>query len=93
MAANLLGCFLIGVIAAAGERTEALSPGARLFLATGFCGGFTTMSSMMYESAQMLRSGEYLHGGLYVGVTLAGSMLAFFAGAALVRVLIMSAGD
>ena len=93
MTANILGCFIIGVISGVAERTEMLSPGARLLLATGFCGGFTTMSSMVYESMQMLRSGEYLHGGLYVGATLAGSMLAFVAGAMAVRMLILSAGE
>jgi fluoride exporter len=93
MTANFMGCFIIGVISAVAERTEMLSPGARLLLATGFCGGFTTMSSMVYESMQMLRSGEYLHGGLYIGVTLAGSMLAFIVGAFGVRMLIMSAGE
>ncbi len=93
MAANLLGCFVIGVITAAAERTEAISPASRLLLATGFCGGFTTMSSMVYESMQMLRSGEYLHGVLYVGATLAGSMLAFVVGVIGVRLLIMSAGE
>lgn len=93
MAANFLGCFCIGVIAAFAERTEMLSPGARLLLATGFCGGFTTMSSMVYESMQMLRSGEYLHGCVYIGTTIAGSMLAFIVGAIGVRMLIMSAGE
>ena len=81
--------------AAVGELVttwQVLTPGARLFLATGFCGGFTTMSSMVYESMQMFRSGEYLHGSLYAGVTVAGSALAFLAGAVGVRMLIMSAG-
>jgi CrcB protein len=93
MAANLLGCFVIGVISSLAERTEAISPASRLLLATGFCGGFTTMSSMVYESMQMLRSGEYLHGALYVGATLAGSALAFVAGAVMVRLLILNAGE
>ena len=92
MAANLLGCFCIGVIAALSERTEALSPAARLLLATGFCGGFTTMSSMIYEIAQMLRSGEYLHASLYLGVTLIGCIAAFMIGVLGVRILIKSGG-
>ena len=92
MAANLLGCFFVGVIMAISDRTEALSPATRLLLATGFCGGFTTMSSMIYEVAQMLRSGEYFHASLYLGATLVGCMLAFMIGSAGVRVLIKSGG-
>ena len=92
LAANVFGCFLIGVIASLSDRAESLSPATRLFLATGFCGGFTTMSSMIYETAQMARSGEYLHASGYVGITLAGSMTAFLAGAVLVRVVVKSAG-
>jgi fluoride exporter len=92
LAANLLGCLLIGAIAALSERTEAISPAARLLLATGFCGGFTTLSSMIYELMQMLRSSEYLHAALYLAVTFVGSVLAFLAGAVGVRILVRSTG-
>jgi len=93
ISANILGCFIIGMVSAVSERTEILTPTARLFLATGFCGGFTTMSSMVYESIQMFRSGEYFHSSLYVTATVVGSMLAFIAGAVVIRLLVMSAGE
>ena len=92
MSANVLGCFVIGLISALSDRTEVLSPATRLFLATGFCGGFTTMSSMIYETAQMLRSSDYFHASFYLGATLAGSMFAFFIGVFSVRLLIKSTG-
>jgi CrcB protein len=69
-----------------------LSPEARLLLGTGFCGGFTTTSSMVYELAQFLRDGEYLHAGVYLGLTLAGSMLLFVLGSVRVRMLFKSTG-
>ena len=69
-----------------------LSPEARLLLWTGFCGGFTTTSSMVYELAQFLRDGEYLHAGVYLGLTLAGSMLLFVLVSVLVRMLFKSTG-
>jgi CrcB protein len=90
--ANILGCLLIGAIAQCAARGEALSPEARLFLATGFCGGFTTLSSLIYETNQMLRAGEVLHASLYVGVTLLCSLLAFFVGALAVRMALRLAG-
>lgn len=92
LAANLLGCLLIGAIAALSERTAAVSPAARLLLATGFCGGFTTLSSLVYEVLQLLRAGEYLHGTLYLTVTLLGAIVAFLLGALGVRFLVHTVG-
>lgn len=45
---NVLGCFLIGIIAESAKFNK-LSDNAVLFLATGFCGGFTTFSSYMLD--------------------------------------------
>lgn len=84
---NALGCFAIGVVAALAADSDAVPPGARLFLATGLCGGFTTMSSFVYELAQYIRTGELLPGTLYFGGTLAGSIALFYAGLALVAVV------
>jgi fluoride exporter len=92
MSANVLGCFVIGLVSALSDRAEVLSPAARLLLATGFCGGFTTMSSMVYEMAQMLRSNDYFHASFYLCATLVGSMFAFFVGVLSVRLLIKSTG-
>lgn len=43
---NIAGCFLIGLLAQASDTGGSVSPEARLALAVGFCGGFTTMSSI-----------------------------------------------
>ena len=45
LVSNLLGCFVIGIIATLAMGTTLLSTEARLFLATGVCGGYTTLSS------------------------------------------------
>jgi CrcB protein len=90
--ANILGCFVIGIIAGLSARGEIMSPEVRLALATGFCGGFTTMSSMIYETAAMLRTGEYLLAGVYAGGTLLLSMIAFAAGAAAVHLILKTGG-
>ena len=84
---NLAGCFSIGVLAAFAADVDTVSPEARLFLATGLCGGFTTMSSFIYELAQYLRNGEMLFGAVYFGATLIGAMLLFYLGSSLVLLL------
>lgn len=80
---NLVGCFLIGVIYAASEKTTTLSPQIRLLLITGFCGGFTTFSTFAFENMNLLRSGDMTYfflytvgsivlgvGGVFAGMTL-----------------------
>jgi CrcB protein len=76
---NLAGCLVIGLIAGLG-RTELLSTELRLLLATGFCGGFTTMSSFVYELGQFVQDKEYFFASSYFAATLAGAGLAFALG-------------
>ena len=87
LAANVLGCLAIGIITSLSARGETVSPEIRLVLATGFCGGFTTMSSMIYETGEMIRASEYLHATLYAAGTFLFSMTAFIAGVMAVRIL------
>jgi CrcB protein len=77
---NLAGCLLIGVIAGIGATTQVLSTEMRLLLATGFCGGFTTMSSFVYELGQFIQDKEYFYASSYLVGTLAGAGLAFVLG-------------
>jgi len=76
---NLAGCLLIGLIAGLG-KTELMSTEIRLLLATGFCGGFTTMSSFVYELGQFVQDKEYFFASTYFVATLAGASLAFALG-------------
>jgi CrcB protein len=80
LASNLAGCLAIGVIAGIGGRSELLSTELRLLLATGFCGGFTTMSSFVYELGQFVQDKEYFFASTYFVATLAGAGLAFALG-------------
>jgi len=92
LAANVLGCFFIGVITGLSARGETISPEVRLALATGFCGGFTTFSSMIYETAEMIRASEYLHATLYAAGSFLLSMAAFVLGVMAVRMLVRMGG-
>jgi len=77
---NTAGCLVIGVIAGISGKTELLSTEMRLLLATGFCGGFTTMSSFVYELAQFVQDKEFYYASFYFTATLAGAGLAFTVG-------------
>ena len=42
---NIIGCIVIGIIAAAASRNPEINPQLLLFLKVGRCGGFTTFST------------------------------------------------
>ena len=77
---NLLGCLALGVVTALATETETLSPSTRLFLATGICGGFTTMSTFTYEMFQFAHDAEYLYAAVYCVATIAGCAAMFYVG-------------
>ncbi len=57
-AVNVIGCFVIGALAALVEHRDLFSADTRLFLFTGLLGGFTTFSAFGYEGVFLLRRGD-----------------------------------
>jgi len=55
---NLLGCFLIGLLASLAEEKFLIGPNARVLLMIGFCGAFTTFSTFMLETSNLIKDGE-----------------------------------
>jgi CrcB protein len=82
------GVSAFSLIAGFSGRTELLSTEMRLLLATGFCGGFTTMSSFIYELGQFVQDQEYFFASTYFVATLAGAGLAFGLGLLLSAVIL-----
>jgi CrcB protein len=70
---NLAGSYVIGVVQElAGHRV--LPEAARVFLAAGLLGGFTTYSAFSYESVRLAAGGAWPLAALYVGLTTVGCL-------------------
>jgi fluoride exporter len=88
LAANLIGCYIIGIALAVFTQYPALAPEWRLFVTTGFCGGLTTFSTFSAEVVLLLQTGRSGGALLAIGVHLIGSLLMTFAGIGTVALLI-----
>ncbi len=84
---NISGCFLIGLIYGLSERSTLFSSGWKMFLAVGFCGGFTTFSTFANENLAMLRDGDFFHFMVYTGLSVFLSIGAALCGILITKIL------
>jgi len=82
---NITGCFLIGLIFGLSERSSLLTSGWKMFLAVGFCGGFTTFSTFANENLALLRDGEIFYFLLYTALSVFLGITATFLGVIITR--------
>ncbi len=77
---NILGCLLIGIIFGISEKANVLKPEMRMFLATGFCGGFTTFSTFSLDCIGLLRDSQYLYVFVYIALSVVLGLFATYLG-------------
>jgi len=75
---NITGAFVIGLLFALADH-KLIASTLQIILATGFLGGYTTFSTMSWETSQLARGGATRLSILYLG----GSMLLGLAAASL----------
>lgn len=87
LAANWIGGYAIGVLAALFSAHPAWSETTRLFLITGLLGGLTTFSTFSAEAVTLLQRQLWTPALAHVALHLAGSLLLTIAGFATVAAL------
>lgn len=63
---NISGSFVLGLVIALSNEVWPPSPYRRAFLGVGFCGGYTTFSTWMLETAALISNGEIVLAFVYV---------------------------
>lgn len=83
---NLVGGLLMGLLVGVLARLSVPGENWRLLLAVGMLGGYTTFSSFSLDVVNMLQRGDLATALGYILISVVGSIVALFAGLALVRV-------
>ena len=84
---NITGCLLFGIVwAAAGERGT-ISPELRTIILVGFMGAFTTFSTFISETGQLLSEAELLIGLTNIAFQIAIGLGLFYLGVGIGRTI------
>ncbi len=84
---NIVGCFLFGLLWVAMEERFSFSPDSRAIVLTGFLGAFTTFSTYMFETQQLLEDSQYLAALGNLGLQNAAGLAAVIVGLSLGKLI------
>ena len=84
---NILGSLAMGLVAGFFAERVGAAGHLRLFLATGILGGFTTFSAFSLDAVLLMERHQWGLFALYVGASVAGSILGLIAGLWAMRTL------
>jgi CrcB protein len=79
-AVNILGCFLVGFFASFMDEKIVLNANLRLLFMVGFCGAFTTFSTFIYESYNLIKDGDTLRAFINILLSVIVGFLVFTIG-------------
>ena len=81
---NIIGCFFIGIVIGFFDKGQ-ISHEWKMFLATGFLGGFTTFSAFSNETFVLFRDGNAGYALLYILASVLLGLLATYIAYSLVK--------
>jgi CrcB protein len=87
LAVNLLGCFLFGVVWTLTQQRWMISAETRTMVLVGFLGAFTTFSTLVFETDQMLEQAQWAMAGLNLAGSIGLGIVAYLLGSFLGRLI------
>jgi CrcB protein len=84
-AVNIAGSFAVGVFLGLGQERFDWSSQLRLFVAAGFLGGFTTFSTLTWQTYELLELSDHAAAVANIVGSLVVGLIAVYAGAQLAR--------
>ncbi len=84
---NVSGALIIGFFLTLAEERYLISPQLRVFIASGFLGGYTTFSTLSWETMGLLRDGPMFPALLNAVGSLLAGLVAVYAGIVLARLV------
>lgn len=84
---NVLGSFILGIFVVISMNYN-LDPKYSIFIAIGFCGSFTTMSSFAFQSVSLIDTKDFALFGLNLIGNVGLSILALVAGRSIMLVVL-----
>ena len=85
---NVTGSLLLGFLVQYVTDSAAASAETRVFLTTGFCGGYTTFSTFSYETTKLYLDGDYRRAVWYAALSVVLSLAGLLGGFALARAVL-----
>jgi CrcB protein len=86
LAANILGCLVIGILMGYFSKSQVNNNDYRLLLVTGFCGGYTTFSAFAFENFNFWQQGNFSTILIYIATSVLGGLIAVYAGFTLIKI-------
>jgi len=85
LSVNLLGSFVLGLLATLFLEKVMINQEVRLFLLIGLLGAFTTYSTFSLETLNLMRSGEWWFAFANISANILGTLIAVWAGVSIAK--------
>lgn len=84
---NIFGCLIIGFFYGVFSSDHIMNNNARLFLTTGFCGGFTTFSTFINDNYIYLKDQNFILFAIYASLSFLLGLIMLYIGYNLAKLI------